>query len=500
MTLRSWPVDSRAQGIAPKTRPLGRGRIVVLSVFAIFLAWLVITQSFAAYFAEFAPKTALWLQPRQPLALVNLANRTLNFLPSSPPPSEGSSDQTSERRENASANPSGSSEKLESASSELEKIDQTRSANPKFAPVDSRTTDNSAHPAVLPQATATEVRAWAKSALMHDPLNARALRILGQLEAADKDYGGASKFMNTAVQLSFHESIAVYWLMLAAAQAKDYKTTTYYLDILLRTQLSRLGKYVVPILAKISEDKGSSGLVEAILANNPPWRGQFFAALPYSVEDARTPLDLLLGLRTSPTPPTSAEIAPYVKFLIARKLYDLAYYTWLQFLPVEELREAGLLFNGNFDVVPSGLPFDWMINQGSGVTVEIVPKPDSNGKHALQVVFAYGRVDYDSVRQLVMLTPGTYEFKGRYKGQLLGPRGLKWRIVCASGPTIEESPMIIGMMPSWRTVAFTFTIPTQDCRAQYVRLDLDARMASEQLVSGSMMFDELQISRVANPS
>ena len=199
-------------------------------------------------------------------------------------------------------------------------------------------------------------------------------------------------------------------------------------------------------------------------------------------------------------PPTSNEIAPYVKFLLARKLYDLAYYTWLQFLPVDELREAGLLFNGNFDVVPSGLPFDWVINQGSGVTVEIIPNPDSNGKHALQVDFAYGRVDYDSVRQLVMLAPGTYEFKGRYKGQLLGPRGLKWRIVCASGPTIEESSMIIGMMPSWRTVAFTFTVPATDCRAQYVRLDLDARMASEQLVSGSMLFDELRISRVANPS
>jgi hypothetical protein len=32
MTLRSRPVDSRAQGIAPKTRTLERGRIAVLSV------------------------------------------------------------------------------------------------------------------------------------------------------------------------------------------------------------------------------------------------------------------------------------------------------------------------------------------------------------------------------------------------------------------------------------------------------------------------------------
>src|SRR5262249_9159910 len=158
----------------------------------------------------------------------------------------------------------------------------------------------------------------------------------------------------------------------------------YYADVLLRTR-PELNKYVVPILTKIVEDKGSSGLVEAELNKNPPWRKRFLQALSDSVEDARTPLDVLLQLRTRSIPPKSCEIAPYVEFLVGRKLYDLAYYTWLQFLPVDELREAGLLFNGNFDVVPSGLPFDWVINQGSGVTVEIVPNPDGNGKHALLV-------------------------------------------------------------------------------------------------------------------
>jgi tetratricopeptide (TPR) repeat protein len=485
MTLRSQPADSRAQAVV---------RTTVLFMFAIFLAWLVITQSFAAYFAAVAPETALWLQPRQPVALDILADRTLNVSLNLAPSSQGTSDQTSERQEKASAQPSGPP----NAASGFEQTQQNAS-NPKSALNDSGSADDLARRADLSQAAATKVRTWAKSALMNDPLNARALRVLGQLEAADKDYDAAAKLMNAAARLSLHESGAVYWSMRTAAEARDYKTTIYYADALLRTNPQQ-ANYVVPILAKVAEDRESNGLIEAVLDNNPPWRGRFFAELPNSVEDARTPLGLLLGLKTSPTPPTTAETAPYVKFLIGRELYDLAYYTWLQFLPVEELREAGLLFNGSFDVVPSGLPFDWMITPGSGVRVDIVPKPDSNGKHALLVDFAYGRVDYHSVRQLVMLAPGTYEFKGQYKGQLDGPRGLKWRIVCANGPTIEESPMIIGLMPSWRTVAFTFTVPATDCPAQYVRLDLDARTTSERLVSGSMLFDELQISRVTNPS
>jgi hypothetical protein len=209
-----------------------------------------------------------------------------------------------------------------------------------------------------------------------------------------------------------------------------------------------------------------------------------------------------LALKASSSPPTSADIARYIKFLIELKQYELAYYTWLQFLSADELRSAGSLFNGRFDVVPSGMPFDWVITEGSGVTIDIVPKPGANGEHALLVDFAYGRVDYHSVTQLVMLAPGTYEFKGEYKGELIGPRGLKWRIVCAggAGTPVGESSMIVGTTPQWKTVAFNFAIPAKDCRAQYVQLDLDARMASEQLVSGSVLFDDLQILRVANPS
>jgi hypothetical protein len=173
----------------------------------------------------------------------------------------------------------------------------------------------------------------------------------------------------------------------------------------------------------------------------------------------------------------------------------------LQFLPSEELRNAGFLFNGDFMVTPSGLPFDWEITQGSGVTISLLPRSNTNADHGLLVDFEYGRVDYHSVTELIMLAPGTYEFDGKYKGALVGPRGLKWRVACIGESTkiVGESPMITGKTGDWRSVAFTFSVPVMECPAQYIRLDLDARMTSEQLVSGSMLFDELRISRLANP-
>ncbi|MGA3308108.1 MAG: hypothetical protein ABSD08_05785 [Xanthobacteraceae bacterium] len=469
-----------------KARQAPRLRTIVLSAFAVLLVWLVVSQSFGAYIADLAPDAALWLHPQQPSGLVTLADRALNASERTARAETSAEDQTSARSERGSdsmSHASTSMTTLDRAFSAFETIGQNQSVNRPIALDNART-----------------VRMWVQTALLNDPLNARALRILGQLAEADDDDVSASNFMHAAARLSLHESVAVYWLMQKSAQAKDDKSAIYYADVLLRTKPD-LGAYVVPVLARLAEEKRSNGLLKTVLVGNPPWRKQFFEGLPNSMTDARTPLDLLSALRTSTAPPTTMEVGYYINSLITHKLYGLAYYTWLQFLPPEELRNAGMLFNGSFELTPSGLPFDWKITPGAGVTIDIVPRSDNNGKHGLLVSFQYGRVEYHSVTELVMLAPGTYEFKGKYQGQLDGPRGLKWRIVCAGGAMtrVGESPMIIGMTPAWRNVAFTFTVPATDCPAQYVRLDLDTRMASEQLVTGSMLFDELRISRVQKP-
>ena len=336
---------------------------------------------------------------------------------------------------------------------------------------------------------------------MNEPLNARALRILGQVADAANDDEDAFKFMRAAARQSLDEKGAEYWLMRKNAESGDYNASLYYADVLLRTQ-PQLAGYVVPVLARLAEDKRSSNLLKTVLDSNPPWREEFLEDLPSFVTDVHTPLNLLLALKKTSTPPTPTIIDSYLKLLIEHKFYDLAYYTWLQFLPPEQLRAAGLLYNGNFEVAPSGLPFDWQIKSGSGVTIDVVPRPDQTGQNALMVDFEYGRVDYQSVTQLLMLGPGAYRFDGKYQGQLAGPRGLKWRIVCAdeSATPLGESSMISGVASSWKNIGFSFTVPDAGCRAQYIRLDLDARTASEQLISGSVLFDELHISRVANPS
>jgi hypothetical protein len=462
-------------------RPQIKLRTAVLAACALLLAWLVISRSLAAYLAEVAPQAALRLNSGQPEALTNLADRMLNDSAGANGRTDATN-QTAAPQQDAGAdtnggtgNDSGNSALANRAFSAFDLISQKQSID-------------------LPA-----VRAAAEAGLRHEPLNARALRLLGQVSDAAKNDAEAATFMQAAAKLSLHDNLADSWLMLKSFAAKDYQSTVYYADILLRTT-PELGTYVVPILARIAEDKGSAGLIKTVLAGDPPWRDMFFQMLSTSITDARTPLDLLLALRTSATPPAPEDVNRYLNFLVLHKLYELAYYTWLQFLPAEELRNAGLLYNGGFEIAPSGSPFDWIMPQGSGVTVDIEAGPDADSGHALLLNFQYGRVEYGGVAQLVMLAPGRYHFTGRFKGELVGPRGLKWRIACAEKPgdRLAEGPMINGRVLNWSDIGFDFTVPAQNCRAQYLSLDLDARMASESFVNGSMWFDDLKISRLAS--
>ena len=222
--------------------------------------------------------------------------------------------------------------------------------------------------------------------------------------------------------------------------------------------------------------------------------------LPNSISNTNTPLDLLLSLKGSQAPATTAEIRSYLNFLIKRKFYQIAYYTWLQFLPPEQLSKAGFLFNGGFETSPGGLPFDWTIRQGSGVSIDIAAHPDEEAGRALFIEFGHGRVEFHDVTQMIMLAPGSYRLQGQYKGQIIGRRGLIWRIRCVGGKRQlrGEGPMFVGVARKWKNFEAPFTVPNKNCRAQQVKLQFDTRSASEQLVTGTAWYDNLAISRASD--
>ena len=175
--------------------------------------------------------------------------------------------------------------------------------------------------AETPDANLANIRALASAALVLDPLNARALRILGK---ATKDPELARRFMDAAVATSRHEGIATLSLLSFNLEQKNYAETARLADVMLRYYPGN-AREVLPALGRIAETEGRSEVFK-LLAAKPPWRASFFANVGAGMADARTPLQLLLALKNSGASPSSEEVQPYLSLLLRNKLYDLAYY------------------------------------------------------------------------------------------------------------------------------------------------------------------------------
>ena len=460
------------------TLPSSRSGIaaaVVLTAFGIALAGLVVAKSFVAYLAVAAPQQALRLDASEPIVLIEHAEIAINVDAVKPTPQNGSG------QENSSGKGGPPTRRF---------AFQTSDARPGTS------TTIASQTSLLPPEQNNQLRASIARAVQRDPINARGFRLLGQLAEDAGDGPRTARFMEAATRRSLHESLAVYWLLRRSAATRDYTAAIRYADILLRTR-SQFIAYVMPVLVNAAETKPAVTVLTRLLATNPPWRSQFFEALPASITDARTPLELFTELRETSSPPKLAEVKGYLEFLLDRSFYDLSYYTWLQLLTPDQLANAGFLFNGSFETGPSKLPFDWVFQGGQGVNIDIAGRADEPGHQALRVEFSQGRVEFGGVHQIIMLGPGRYQLKGLTKGQITGRRGVVWRLSCHgsnAGP-VGESEMILGLIPPWREFQFSFTIPETDCRAQKLSLLLDARSASEQLVTGDIWFDELRISR-----
>ena len=471
----------------PASSSLTRGELLALTVPGALLLWLVVTRTLASYVGTVDPETALFLQPSEPNALVVHAEaellRLLGVSTSAGPVDSEPPDVVD--GEGVFDNRLGSISRLaKQALTYGFKANKSGSISEEQPVRGPALTDTQLEP----------IRQFVIRSLQSRPLNADAMSLIARLADARGQTGQTAQFMETALRLSVRESYAAYWLFEKRLNDGDVAGALKYADILLRTRATSM-PFVAPKLAKLAQSSENRAHLTALLATDPPWRKTFLVRLMALITDARTPLFQYLELKNAGAPPTTAELAIYLNFLAGKKFHDLAYYTWLQFQPPEMLGKLRPVKNGSFEQAPDGGPFDWTITSRSGVRSTIAPHPTKPGQSVLAIQFRANRAYEPSVRQTLMLAPGSYQLTGHFSSSLLGPRGLVWRVGCLSGTTLTTTDVMRGATPGWTPFSATFEVPQEDCRVQYLSVALDDSRATERFMSGAIRFDDLSIER-----
>ena len=443
--------------------------LVVIAV-GLGLMGLVATTTLPYALARDWPDLALRLNPKNPEALLTKADAVRAQYLSLLAPPEGQ-DQNSER----TTAPNG----------EVGRFSAPITAEDRTASLES---------------LRAKIQAFAQRVLEHDPFNAKAFRLLGEIASSPDE---VRRYMKAAVNLSRREAIAAFWLLQDSISQDETDAALKYADILLRTE-PQLRRYVVSYIAQINQDDGGRQALAKKLSENPPWRGVLFAALPRVTRDPATLLRLMLALKEAGAPPSNAEQQRFIAELQRANLHRFAYNVWLQLLAPDDLKAVRRLNNGDFERPPSGLPYDWRLARNTrNAVIEITTDPEASANKGLAVRLTGRRARNVQATQVMVIAPGFYKVRGVMRGEISAKRGLRWTVTCLGRKraTIGQSEMLFKTDAGWRPFEFVIEVPSDaDCQAQQVTLSHDARSASEELASGALWFDNVQVDRIDAPA
>jgi hypothetical protein len=346
---------------------------------------------------------------------------------------------------------------------------------------------------------AETARSIAARLLAVDPLAPGALSLYGKAVAQLGDAERAERILRLAAAHLPIDLVAHAWLYDSALANGRLLEALDELDTLLRARPSLAQQLAPSLQAMLSSGAAVEDRFFRQLAAAPPWRAVIVAELAPLIKDPNVMLRLFGRLQTSKARPSDAEMSVLLARLLRDGLYDEAYAAWLAHLPQERLAQLGLLYNERFQYPVSNLPFDWTFAPTSGATIAVA---EEEGRKTLSVEFYGARVAFSNVAHMLMLAPGRYAFSGAARtDDLDNELGLRWRIYCAANTsqTLATTRLLKKTTPL-RAFRVEFTVPSEGCDAQWLKLEIPVRIASDADVSGSADYVNLAVESLASAS
>ena len=165
-------------------------------------------------------------------------------------------------------------------------------------------------------------------------------------------------------------------------------------------------------------------------------------------------------------------------------------------------KRIGFVFNGDFELPPSGSAFDWRVNPGGeyreGYVAAIRPEYTTTGPSSvLSVRFTRRAIQSPIAGQYLVLTPGRYQFSYSNKATAqIGANGPAWKLICVENGTnlITDSWVDTEQKNGWKRRSVTFTVGPQ-CSGQLLLLDAKSKLTALEGLQGSVSIDDVLVER-----
>lgn len=353
----------------------------------------------------------------------------------------------------------------------------------------------------LAQGRVEEARAQGEALLRIAPVSPRSANALAAVAVAREDDDQAVRLYGLAASRDLRDVISHAWLADHHGRRGAYAPALRHLGLLIDVHPS-LRAELFPALAAFMATSAGLDATAGLLSEAPPWRQAFLAVAARESEDVEPLVAMHRRFAGTPAALTAPELAPVLDRMVRDGNARRAWLLFAASLPEESLVLLGNVFNDGFEAEPTGLPFDWRFGRVPGALVERVEVVDDRGERstALHVEFLNRRVAFRHVSQLLVLDPGRYRLHGRVRLEgLRNDRGLEWVVQCAEGGSqvLGRTERFSGTS-AWAAFQADVEVPP-GCAAQWLRLQLPARIDSERQVVGRIWFDGVRISRQRDP-
>ncbi|MER8796275.1 hypothetical protein NKH75_19095 [Mesorhizobium sp. M0984] len=342
--------------------------------------------------------------------------------------------------------------------------------------------------------------AKARGALRFNLADARLYSLIGEIKYQQGEKDEAYVLFDQARKLSKTEIHALQRSIGRNIEAGDLPKAVGEIDILLRRWPDQFSAIAPGIPAILSSPDGYQAVLTALEAE-APWRASVFDLLGKTPGGLDLANRLLLDLTASSAPPNSRELSGVISGYIRQKEYESAYQLFLFSLSDQERKLGGYIFNGTFEPVPSGRPFDWQLRDQSGLEITFATSDNAvEGEGGATVRFLNTPVKSTALEQYIELPPGSYKISLVASARNLKlPKDLFWSIRCVDPPGEIARFNIPEGTYNRRKLSQDFSVDPALCPLQLLRLQSAAIAESWRFrYVGTLIMHKLTIER--NPS